>query len=153
MLLPALQRLEYGRQRPGPYSASQAHELMAGFSAINEAVDLFEREAWYAGLQAAIQAVPQRGMSGEANGLKLLTWVCAGRCMLTIEGGGESVTLITADNEAPYQRPRNPGDPKMGPMGMQSVDATAAGAVRLITRARDEWRELGLQANENVTWG
>jgi hypothetical protein len=136
--------------RPSILSAAEAAPVRQAFEEIYDAVEEFERAAWYGGLQQVVRDCPQRGMRGKARALTFRTFVCAGRCMLTLEAeSGANVTLITADDEAPYQR-RSAGSPKMGPMGLQSVHASRDQAVAMIRESGRYWREFCLKADEHV---
>lgn len=154
LFLPAWRKREYPDE-PNAITPEEARQLLSAFSAIESAVDEFERHAWYRGLQKRVRDTRERGLRGEASGVTLLCWSCAGRCLLTIGAEDRSVTLITTDSEAPYARRPDGYEPatgdKMGPMGVQSVDATADEAVSLIWQVMENWERMGIRPDVEVT--
>jgi hypothetical protein len=61
----------------------------------------FEREVYMRGLSRAIDAEPTRGMCGELAGVTILTYVMAGRVLVTLWRGGEQVSVMAAEGEDP----------------------------------------------------
>ena len=91
----------------------------------------FERAVWFGGLQAAVRATRERGLSAniDTHGgkLTLTTYCLAGRCMVQIESDAARLTLITAEDEAEAH------------MGVQGIDATEGQAIDLLNAAQRAW--------------
>lgn len=99
---------------------------------LHEKVKVFEATVWFPRLQAVINKTHHRGMSGNCRGITLMTWCCAGRCLIQLERGNHRLTLITADDEQPWQRDTAHVAPGMGPMGIQSIEADALEALKML---------------------
>jgi len=99
---------------------------------IQERVKLFDLQVWRSGLSQHLAQHKERGESLEYNGLKILTFVMAGRVMITLEDDRSSLTLITAEDD-PQSR-----------MGIQGIDAREHQAHDLLERAMHAWR-IGLR--------
>jgi hypothetical protein len=82
----------------------------------------FEREVYTRGLARAIGAEPTRGMGGELAGVTILTFVMAGRVLVTLTRAGEQVSVMAAEGEDP---------PRMG----------------LHTRTEEEYQALATQVD------
>lgn len=130
--------------------------------AIDEASDLtreFEREVWFqncqsgeAGLQQIVNGC-RTGQKAEGNGYTLLIMCCAGRCLLTFSNEeGEQITLITADDEKPFERRRS-GSEKWGPMGIQSMFGEHENLLQMIRAFMDDWYNyrIAILPYENVS--
>jgi len=113
-------------------------------------VKLFEAVVWFPHLQAVVNACDSRGMSGELRGMKVLTWCCAGRCLIQFEEGGATLTLITADDEGPWKRETAHVAPFMGPMGIQHVDGEYVDILKMIYKATRYGGEISLSPNSSV---
>lgn len=61
----------------------------------------FEREVYTRGLSRVIDAEPTRGMGGELAGVTILTFVMAGRVLVTLTRDGEQVSVMAAEGEDP----------------------------------------------------
>lgn len=103
--------------------------------------------------QGMVNGTDARGMSGTCRGIKVTTWCCAGRCLIQLERDGHQITLITADDEAPWQREMAHVAPHMGPMGVQSIDADYLEAMKLLCEITRYGNEMVLQANDDVSIG
>jgi hypothetical protein len=112
----------------------------------NALVVEFERDIWFencesgeAGLQQIVNDC-RTGQKAEGNGYTLLIMCCAGRGMLTFSNeAGEDVTLITADDEEPFQR-RPVGSEKWGPMGIQSMNGDHENLFQMIRAFMNDWK-------------
>jgi hypothetical protein len=120
---------------------------------ISSRVKLFEAVVWFPRLQGMVNGTDSRGMSGTVRDIKVMTWCCAGRCLIQLERGGNSLTLITADDEKPWQRDNAHVAPFMGPMGIQVIDADYVEAMKLLYESARYGGELALKPDENVTIG
>lgn len=67
---------------------------------INTQIKNFEEEVWFGSdMQHEVLAPSCRGLSATHGDLKVLTYVCAGRCMITMyHKDDEYVSLLTEDN-------------------------------------------------------
>lgn len=115
---------------PGWLDVNAAYERVR---ARVKASDGFERAVWFGGLQTAVRATDLRALSADiatpSGTLTLMTYCCAGRCLVQMERGDDRVTLIAAEDES---EPR---------MGIQGIDATEASALALLTEAQRAWCE------------
>lgn len=77
----------------------------------------FERDVYTRGLSRVIDAEPTRGMGGEIAGVTILTFVMAGRVLVTLTRDGEQVSVAAAEGEDP---------PRMGLHTTTDVEAARA---------------------------
>lgn len=112
---------------------------------------MFEALVWYPTLQKMVNDCSSRGMSGELRGMKVMTWCCAGRCLIQFEEGDATLTLITADDEAPWGREDAHVAPFMGPMGVQHVDGEYYALLKMLYKAMRYGNELDLKPNNDVS--
>jgi hypothetical protein len=61
------------------------------------------------------------------------------------------ITLITAEDEPPFQRHVWNAYDNWGPMGIQSIDATEEEATFMLCYVIKYWREFNICADEDVT--
>lgn len=94
---------------------------------VQASVDVFDREVWRGGLRAHLHGHRERGESLEFQGMKLLTFVMAGRVLITLDDPASSLTLITLEDEETR-------------MGIQGICAREHQALDLIERARLAWK-------------
>lgn len=123
------------------------------FKSIYIKVKLFEALVWFPVLQGIVSKSDSRGMRGSCRGVEIMTWRCAGRCLIQLECGEHRVTLITADDEKPWQRDYACVAPNMGPMGIQSIDADAIEAETMLYKVIRWVGDLALLPSESVTIG
>jgi hypothetical protein len=97
----------------------------------------FENEVYLRGLKKLVQKSKKRGMSGTFDGVLLMSWVMAGRIMVTLEAPSlryprvkNSFTVIGCDP---------PGEARFG---WQSVHATLDQATELMNRVIACWATL-----------
>lgn len=104
-------------------------EEVSGFTTLQNDIRRFCDEVWHHGLQEQVESSPKRGMSGVIDrDTKLLTYVMAGRVMLTFQGKWCSVTAVAAEGEVPAR------------MGLHGIEGTILGARNLIWKAAKAWR-------------
>lgn len=120
---------------------------------LHEKIKVFEAVVWFPRLQAQIEATNSRGMTADLRGIKLMTWCCAGRCLIQMERDGHRVTLITADDEKPWVREMAHRWPSMGPMGLQSIDADYEAAMVMLYEVTRYGGEIVLSPSDEVTIG
>jgi hypothetical protein len=116
-------------------------------------VKVFEAVVWFPRLQAQVNGTDSRGMRGKCRDIDVLTWCCAGRCMIQLERAGHRVTIITADDEKPWTREMAHVAPNMGPMGIQGIDAEYVEALKLLYEATRYGNDIVLKPDENVSIG
>jgi hypothetical protein len=91
------------------------------FQPLVTAIQTFGVDVWEGGLAKQVEESPSRSMAGTLKGgFCLLTFTLAGRVMLTFQGGGCSVTAMTADKERPCR------------IGLHGIDGTISQALELI---------------------
>lgn len=112
---------------------------------------MFEALVWYPTLQKMVNSCFSRGMSGELRGMKVMTWCCAGRCLIQFEEGDATLVLITADDEAPWRRENCHVAPFMGPMGVQHVDGEYHDLLKMLYKAMRYGNELDLKPDNDVS--
>lgn len=120
---------------------------------LREKIKVFEAVVWFPMLQKQVNGTNARGMEGTCRGIKVMTWCCAGRCLLQLERNGHQITLITADDEAPWNRDNAHVAPGMGPMGLQGIDAEFLEALVMLYEVTRYGAEITLVPNDNVTIG
>jgi hypothetical protein len=120
---------------------------------LNQKVKVFEAAVWFPHLQKQVNGTDQRGMSGKCRDVKVMTWCCAGRCLIQLERPGTSITLITADDEGPWRREMAHVAPSMGPMGIQNVDAEYLDVLRLLYEVTRYGSGITLSPDPDVTIG
>jgi hypothetical protein len=104
-------------------------------------------------------------MRGQCRDVEILTWCCAGRCLIQLQWGPRILskrekadppavlTLITADDEQPWRRDMAHVAPGMGPMGIQHIDADAVEAMVLLYTVTRWASEIVLVPDDSVTIG
>lgn len=98
-------------------------ELSDDIGFIQEKVKRFQADVWFCGMQKTVNDSTFSGMSFKCNNLTVLSFCCAGRCMITIEDKESSVTLITDPTTS------------RGCMGLQGINATREQALNLLQAA------------------
>ena len=114
------------------------------FQDLQDRIKEFEDCVWSDGLQELVESARERGMSSNTVfGVKVLTYVLAGRVMVTFDGGDHSVTALAAEGEHPAR------------MGLQGIDATKEQAHALVERAINAWQagELTVGPDPDVGMG
>jgi hypothetical protein len=110
---------------------------------LRERVKVFEAAVWFPRLQAVVNGTDARGMSGACRDVKVMTWCCAGRCLIQ----------LTRGDEKPWSRDNAHVACHMGPMGVQHVDAEYVDALKLIHTATRYGAEMTLTRDDAVTIG
>lgn len=120
--------------------------INASSARIQEAAKRFEEEVWFGGLKPIVKACPIRGMKAAPlktpfGDVTAMLWVCAGRCMFTLDAPKCDVTVITAEDD---------GDRRC--MGVQGLHATEAEAVGMLDAVTGAWKDgaLTFVGDENV---
>lgn len=117
--------------RDGPNPMSEAYERIC--LVIKE----FEREVWFGGLQEWLQAEPTRGMSHRPSSwdrlrdipaVGVLTFVTAGRAVITLQRGDAIITVIAAETGSDDR------------IGLQGIHATEEQAIGLLRDAIAQWK-------------
>lgn len=111
---------------------------------------MFEALVWFPHLQKIVNGCQSRGMKGELRGMKVLTWCGAGRCLIQFEEGDATLTLITADDEEPWQLESCHVAPFMGPMGIQHVDGEFCDLLKMLYKAIRYGCDISLKADDSV---
>ncbi len=143
--------------------ASETVDVLLQVAELGEKVKVFEAVIWFPRLQSMVNGNHARGMSGSISGIdvmtksvtttKIMTWCCAGRCLIQLERDGHRITLITADDEKPWNRDMAHVAPGMGPMGIQSIDADFIEALKILYEATRYGGEIVLTDDDKVTIG
>ncbi len=120
---------------------------------LREKIKVFEAIVWFPYLQEQINSTNSRGMSGSCRNIKIMTWCCTGRCLIQLERNSHRVTLITADDEEPWNRDNAHVAPNIGPMGLQSIDAEYLEALIMLYEVTRYWKEIKLSPDDKVTIG
>lgn len=98
----------------------------------------FERDVWFnGGLQQRVQKETVRGLKASGEDFEALLYSTAGRVLiaLTDTESKQFITVITAEDEKPYERKELSGSEDMGPMGIQELNCTEGTALRLLETA------------------
>lgn len=132
---------------------SKTIDVLLQVAELNEKIKVFESVVWFPRLQAMVNGTSARGMRGKCRGIDVLTWCCAGRCLVQFDRQGHRLTLITADDEKPWSRDMAHVAPGMGPMGIQSIDADHLEALKMLYEATRWGGEITLEDDENVSIG
>ncbi len=117
---------------------------------LHEKIKVFEAVVWFPYLQELVNSTNSRGMSGYCRDIKIMTWCCAGRCLIQLERNGHRITLITADDEEPWNRELAHVAPGMGPMGLQSIDAEFLEALIMLYETTRYGKDITLAFDDNV---
>lgn len=133
--------------------ASESIEQMGMFAEIRAWSKVFEAVVWFPRLQALVNSTDSRGLLGTCRDISVMTWCCAGRCLIQLERDGARLTLITADDEKPWSRTDSHVAPFMGPMGIQGIDAEYTDALKLIHEVVRYGDQITLAPNDNVGIG
>jgi hypothetical protein len=120
---------------------------------LHDKVKVFEAVVWFPRLQAVVNGTRHRGMQGTCRDIKVMTWCCAGRCLIQLERNSHRITLITADDEKPWNRDNCHVAPGMGPMGIQSIDAEWLEAMRMLYEATRYGDQIVLKPDDEVSIG
>lgn len=116
---------------------------------------LFEACVWYPHLKSQVNRSSKQGMSGTLPcGIRVRTYCLAGRCLITMTRDKHQLTLITADDEEPWQRDMASTSPDMGPMGIQSVQTPDGwGLLTMLYEAIRYGAGIDLQDDSHVCVG
>ncbi len=133
--------------------ASKTVDVLLQLRDLHEKIKVFEAVVWFPRLQAMVNGTSVRGMSGSVRNVKVMTWCCAGRCLIQLERCGHRLTLITADDEAPWRRDMAHVAPGMGPMGIQGIDAEWLEAMTMLYEVTRWGGEITLTDDDNVNIG
>ena len=104
---------------------------------LNEQGLYFEKEFWTPAHRKQREKVGG-GMSGKLNGVKVFSFATAGRCLITLEHRGVSVTFITADGA------------ETGKMGWQDVNGTRKDIRALLEKALSSAVPLKMTKDKKV---
>ncbi len=133
--------------------ASRTVDVLLKLRDLHEKIKVFEAIVWFQRLQAIVNGTSARGMSGGCRNVRVMTWCCAGRCLIQLERGGHRITLITADDEVPWRRDMAHVAPGMGPMGIQGIDAEWLEAMTMLYEVTRWGEEITLADDDNVSIG
>jgi hypothetical protein len=107
------------------------------YERLKVAVKTFEREVWFAGLQACVEVESKAGMAdtktvwdhllGE-DLVEMLTFVTAARVMITLQRRGVFLSVVVAEHGTEST------------MGIQGLHATEAEAMELLQIAQAQWK-------------
>lgn len=99
----------------------------------------FEHTVWFGGLQKLAQDSPTKGLKGS----NVLVYTIAGRAMITLQGNGCQVSLLTEE------------DAETPKMGLRSIVGTVGQAVGLMRNAieRQESENLEIVSDPDVGLG
>jgi hypothetical protein len=121
--------IEYGKR---PLRANLVRQFGAHLEPVNEAVEQFEREAWFGGMQKVVRQANTHGLyarwSHDQPGFDVLAYAMAGRVMISIESKACLISLITIEDDHRYGR-----------MGIRGIDADPDQALWLVECARIAW--------------
>ena len=68
---------------------------------MSKRADEFREKIWFdSGLRTKVNSFRKRGFSAKFKGVRLLGYVLAGRCMITLTSGNKAVTMVGDPNEA-----------------------------------------------------
>ena len=112
------------------------NEVIDEFSTI---VEEFNTKVFRNGLQAIIDASKKKGMSGTLEDIQLLSYVMAGRLMITFKRGDDSITFLGADGED------NTG------FYVRSIDATLPSARSMVDKVIEVWNTPNFDHKANFT--
>ncbi|HVX23931.1 MAG TPA: hypothetical protein VG992_01145 [Candidatus Saccharimonadales bacterium] len=108
----------------------------------------FQERVWKTGLGPVIIESPARGMSSDMGGIKVMSYILAGRMLIQFEQGNASFTMKGEDE---LDKPR---------IGFGSIDGTVAQAERMVRKAIEFWESadeatrLTLHTrNDNINMG
>ena len=108
-------------------------QINAAYKNLRLKVKDFEQRVWFSGLQKIVRATTTRGVSASYNGLSVLTWCMAGRCMFTIEKDKQEFSFITDETSTESC------------MGIQGMNATEGGAYAMLDEAIKEYEAGNLK--------
>ena len=128
-----------GNPVPQPRSYASVNESMERVTRALKTV--YEPDCWFGGLATFVRPEPVKGHSGEAEGLKMLSYCMVGRAVQTLSIGDASITLITAEDE---DVPR---------MGVQGIAATEERAIEMLVKATDLWKSGALKLSRDTDVG
>ena len=114
----------------GSFSSEDQEKVLADSHKINEAINKFEKEAWYeGGWQEDELNTRTASHELELEDMEALSLATAGRTLITLRDKklNADITVITSEDEP--QRPDGSGS-----MGLQSIHATAEDAIQLLHR-------------------
>ncbi len=131
------------------YKSDWARVVEQNFE-LHEKIKVFEAVVWFPYLQELVNSTNGRGMSGYCRDIKIMTWCCGGRCLIQLERNEHRITLITADDEEPWNRDNAHVAPGMGPMGLQSIDAEFLEALIMLYEVTRYGKEITLVTDDNV---
>ena len=107
---------------------------------LNEQGKVFEKIFFTPKLRKWVEKHTGGGTSGKLNGVDVLVFTTAGRCLITLNTKKASLTFITVD-----------GDEGIGMMNWQGVSGTRKDIRAMVDKVfRDETRVLTLTANKKV---
>jgi len=98
----------------------------------------FSHGVYLKGLKKIIDRSPKRGMSGIFGGVRLMTYVSAGRIMFTLQKDNNDITFIGAEDQ---------DDPRMG---WQSINATLPEAERMLITFEKAWRNTASDQRKKI---
>jgi hypothetical protein len=127
-------RVAHGVVEPWDMRWLDIAEQSEGIHALAKSPTGFEQTVWFGGLQKAVLDTNDRSLGAkftakDGTTIEMLTYCCAGRCVIQLDAPDARLTLITAEDET---EPR---------MGVQGIDATVDQAQGLLIAATEAWRE------------
>lgn len=123
----------YGRPSDIQIQVNASYEKFKGW------IKNFETEVWIGGMRKTMMASNKSGMSCEAEGIKLLTFCTAGRCMIDIHIGDEHISFVTVDNDAQNHC-----------MGLQGIYGKEESITSALNKVMILWREGKLNLKDDV---
>lgn len=123
------------------YALARVDGLSASAFQLEPAIRLFAKDVAQAGLWDRIHESRQRSMRGSFAGTTLMTWVVAGRVMLTFSSEGGEVTLVgTEDDNSDSIHPIHPVDPvNVYRIDLHSIHCPDRTAISMINTISTQW--------------
>lgn len=120
--------------------ASMRDDTSNPFDPLHTVIRSFATDVWEPILAESVEAAPERGMCGQAGDVQLLTYVLAGRVMLTFGSADCYVSTVAEEKGRPSR------------MGLQGIDGTIGQAIDLINTVREAILagEFQMQSSKDV---
>jgi hypothetical protein len=121
------------------------NKILTSCQNIENEIKLWERDVWFNHLQSKVKKAEFRGWRLDFNGGYVLVYSIAGRTQFTIESENNKyqISLLTREDST---------DPVMG---LNSINATEAQAIKLLVDSRKAFTEYGasFERNNDVNLG
>lgn len=114
-------------------------EIAQGSDQIHEMIRAFEAKHWLGYIKEYWNNTDQRGHEAKVDGIKVMMWGCAGRVLITVQEGEESITMIFTDEES-QKKPNG---------GQQGIDCSQQKAKELLT-AVTHVEKINFKSDKNV---